>query len=167
MVQYLLHMPTYAAVQARLGVDSRVTAHAYPDAEVVPMSRAPQPPLVACLNSSQDLVDLMAEVLAYDGFRTVSFTSTHAQGVQPMLDFLQQHRPQVCVYAVSVPYRESWADFQALAQALPGCAWVLTTTNKRALDDLVGPSNAIEIIGKPYDIEQLTAAVCRALTVAA
>ena len=33
---------------------------------------------------------------------------------------------------------------------------VVTTTNKRALDTLLGETtDAIEIIGKPYDIEQV------------
>ena len=131
------------------------------------MPHTSQPPLVACLNSSQDLVDLMADVLDYDGFRTVSFAASHKDGPQPLIAFLHQTRPQVCVFAISPPYEESWAICQQVRQAVPDCAWVLTTTNKRALDELVGPSNAIEILGKPYDIEQLVAAVRRVLPVAA
>ena len=37
---------------------------------------------------------------------------------------------------------------------------VVTTTNKRALDTLLGETtDAIEIIGKPYDFEQVVKAV--------
>ena len=39
---------------------------------------------------------------------------------------------------------------------------VLTTTNTRALEALVGPAPAYELIGKPSDIEVLPAAVHRA-----
>lgn len=138
---------------------------AEPHVACITMTNTPQPPLVVCCNHSQDLVDLMTAVLAYDGFRTVPFTATNTDGPQPVIDFLHQTRPQACVYAVSVPYRESWVVFQQVQQAVPDCAWVLTTTNKRALDDLVGPSNAIEILGKPYDIEQLVASVRTALGV--
>jgi DNA-binding response OmpR family regulator len=41
---------------------------------------------------------------------------------------------------------------------------VLTTTNKHRLDEVVGAdSTAIEIVGKPYDIAQITAAITAAL----
>ena len=121
------------------------------------------PPLIACLNSSQDLVELLGDVLEYGGFRTASLATTHREGAQPAIDFLRRVRPQACVYAVSVPYRESWAVYQEVQQAIAGCAWVLTTTNKRALTDLVGQTAAFEIMGKPYDIDQLVAVVRHAL----
>ena len=44
---------------------------------------------------------------------------------------------------------------------------VLTTTNKHALDSIVGSSGAMEIIGKPCDMDQLAAAVNRAIASAA
>jgi hypothetical protein len=43
------------------------------------------------------------------------------------------------------------------------CRFVLTTTNKPALDTLVGETEALEIIGKPYDLDRVTAAVRDAL----
>lgn len=30
---------------------------------------------------------------------------------------------------------------------------VLTTTNKKRLEELVGPTDAFEIVGKPYDLK--------------
>jgi hypothetical protein len=41
--------------------------------------------------------------------------------------------------------------------------FVLTTTNKPALEKLVGETDALEIIGKPYDLRQVVAAVRTAL----
>jgi DNA-binding NtrC family response regulator len=72
-------------------------------------------------------------------------------------------QPQACIYAVSMPYAASWANFQVVRQAMSDCAWVVTTTNKRALDALVGPTETFEIWGKPFDIEQVVASVRRAL----
>jgi hypothetical protein len=44
---------------------------------------------------------------------------------------------------------------------------VLTTTNNRALDELVGPTPTHELLGKPYEIDELLAAVHRATEMAA
>ena len=124
--------------------------------------RSPQP-LIACANSSEDLVALLADVMKQEGWRAVTHVSPTKLGAEPTIEFLTQVQPHACIYAVSVPYQESWAVFQQVQRAVPGCGWVVTTTNKRALDELVGPTNTIEILGKPYDIEQVVQAVRRVL----
>jgi hypothetical protein len=40
---------------------------------------------------------------------------------------------------------------------------VVTTTNKDRLEELVGPTQAIEIVGKPYDLERIVGAVKSAM----
>jgi hypothetical protein len=66
---------------------------------------------------------------------------------------------------VSLPYEANWNNFIEFRRHVNdrNVAVVLTTTNKRALTELIGSTNAIEILGKPYDLEQLAAAVRRAL----
>jgi DNA-binding NtrC family response regulator len=127
------------------------------------MTHHPPTPLIACCNSSEDIVSLLAEVMKDEGFRAVTHVSPTAQGPAPTIEFLTQVQPHVCIYSVSVPYDASWAIFQEVQRSVPGCAWVVTTTNKRALDELVGPTDSIEIWGKPYDIDQVVASVRRAL----
>ena len=39
----------------------------------------------------------------------------------------------------------------------------MTTTHKANLENLVGPTEAIEIVGKPYDLQQIVDAVKRAV----
>ena len=50
------------------------------------------------------------------------------------------------------------------SKVMQGRAFVITTTNKKALDDLIGPSDVVELLCKPYDLEQIVQAVNRALT---
>ena len=127
------------------------------------MSHHTATPLVACCNSSEDIVELLADVLQHEGWRALTHVTPTKLGPQPTIDFLTQLQPHACIYSVSLPYQESWEIFQAVQQAVPGCAWVVTTTNKQALDSIVGPTNTLEIMGKPVDIEEVVQAVRRTL----
>jgi len=120
-------------------------------------------PLVACCNASEDIVTLLADVMKGEGWRAVTHVSPAEQGPDPTIEFLTQVRPQACIYSVSLPYEQSWANFQQVREAVPECAWVVTTTNKVALDTIVGPTEAVEIWGKPFDIDEIVSAVRRAL----
>ena len=120
-------------------------------------------PLIACLNSSEDVAELLAQVVLLEGWRAVTHVSPTTEGAQPSIDFLTQAQPHACIYAVSPPYAESWQIFQEVREAVPHCAWVVTTTNKRVLDELVGPTETLEIWAKPFDIDDVMASVRRAL----
>jgi hypothetical protein len=41
------------------------------------------------------------------------------------------------------------------SKVLQGRAFVVTTTNKRALSELIGPNDAVELLCKPYDLQQI------------
>ena len=123
------------------------------------------PPLVACINSSEDVVQLLADWFREEGFRAVSYVTPIRYGTAPVVQFVTALQPDVCVYTVSIPYRESWAEFQALRRAAPAVPFVLTTTNVRALRELVGPVDLepYELFGKHFDLDQVCQAVRRAL----
>ncbi|MCL6648519.1 MAG: hypothetical protein K6U89_09320 [Chloroflexi bacterium] len=123
-------------------------------------------PLIAVLNSSSEVIRILRETLEADGFRTVGYHVGSAQsGEETAEAFFARYRPRVAIYDISIPYDRNWQVFLdfATSEAANGCRFVLTTTNKRALEEIVGPTGALEIIGKPFDLEEVVRAVRRAL----
>lgn len=123
------------------------------------MPKLPYVPLVAVVNSSVDIVSLIQEVLVGEGYRVVTHASSSRLAGVAEREFLLQHQPRAVVFAVSPPYERGWAIFRMLEQEFPHFGWVVTTTNTRALEEWVGPTDAIELVGKPFDLDALIAAV--------
>ena len=125
---------------------------------------------VAVFNSSEEVINLLKLVLEEEGFSVVSgHVPELKSGQQDIAAFFAEHDPQVIVYDVSLPYQANWQFFQwvqRLGQE-QGRRFVVTTTNKRALDEIVGRTPAFELVGKPFDIDQIVAAVGRAMLPAA
>ena len=130
---------------------------------LVPSSPTGAGPLIAVMNSSRDLVNILEAALAQDGFRTVTLVSTILGGAAGPLAFLREHQPAAAVYSVSPPYRESWDILQEVRRHWQGGPFVITTTNVGGLRACVGPAEAIELIGKPFDLDEITRALRRAL----
>ncbi len=120
-------------------------------------------PLIAVMNSSRDLVTMLQTALEQDDFRTITLVSTIAGGAARPLAFLRTHQPAVAVYSVSPPYRESWDILQEVRRQWQDGHFVITTTNLGALRSCAGPADAIELIGTPYDLDEITRALRRVL----
>ena len=131
------------------------------------MQSAPVPaPVVAVVQTSEDIVHLLCDVLTGGGFQpVVGYVPDFREVRQDFAAFLAEHDPVVLIWDIALPYEQNWAYFQQVAQsdAARGRRFVLTTTNKRALETLVGATSAHELIGKPYDLDELLAAVHRAV----
>jgi DNA-binding response OmpR family regulator len=122
--------------------------------------------VVAVLDTSEDTVGMLRFVLERAGFAVVSALMPQFRDGRVDLDaFIQQHRPAVIVYDIVPPYHQSWQQFLRLRSG-PACRdiqFVLTTTNRRHVADLVEePVTLHEIIGKPYDLDEIVAAVTQA-----
>ena len=131
---------------------------------MAPASDAPLP-TVAVINGLQDTIDMLRFVLEDAGFRVVDTQARDVRrGEVDLAEFVQRHDAAVVLYDIAIPYDENWRALQErrAAPALAKTPFVVTTTNQRALEGVVGPTDAVEIIGKPYDLHRIVEAVRRA-----
>jgi DNA-binding response OmpR family regulator len=124
--------------------------------------------VVALFNASDDTVEMVQRMLDASGFTCLvgcHFSDLRSRRVD-FARYLRQHQPDVVVFDISPPYTENWSFFKTLRDggAMNGLGLVLTTTNKARLDETVGhDSEAFEVVGKPYDLGQINAAIQKAL----
>lgn len=124
------------------------------------------PPTVAIINTSDDLIALLAELVRLEGYRAVTaYIREFREGTRDLSAFLAEHDPRVILWDIAIPYAQNWAYFRHAEQleAARGRAFVLTTTNKRVLEELVGPTETFELMGKPFDLDEVMQAVARGL----
>src|SRR5438093_3277565 len=122
---------------------------------------------VAIFNSRADFIDDLRKALDREGFPTVTALLAEIQdGTLDLVAFLETHDPRVIVYDLPRPFERHWNFLRLLKQtdALRKRTWILTTTDKKALDAAVGASGVIEIVfGEPYSVAEVVDAVRHAL----
>ena len=122
-----------------------------------------RPPVVAILNSNDDLVEMLRNVLEQAGFVTVSGHVDEARrGEFDLVNFVKQHEPNVIVYDLVPPYDRSWnyLDLLRNSEPLHGRPVVLTSVNAARAMEVVGDSELVyEILGKPLDLDRVVTAV--------
>ncbi|HXH83381.1 MAG TPA: hypothetical protein VNN07_10675 [Candidatus Tectomicrobia bacterium] len=124
------------------------------------------PATIAVANTNEDIVELLRLALEERGFATVRLhVDDIKRGRTDFVEFLERHDPAAFVYDVPPPYEENWIFLRLLRHVtgMRGRPVIVTTTHRPNLEKLVGPTDAIEIIGKPNDGEEAVQAVVRAL----
>jgi CheY-like chemotaxis protein len=125
--------------------------------------RAAGPPVVAVINTSPDIIDMLRRAFEQAGLVPVSaFTFDIRDGRVDLDAFIRQHDPRVIVYDIAPPYEANWHLFEHISTqpVMRGRVFVLTTTNAAHVEKLAGSEQRIyEVVGKPLDLEQVTRAV--------
>ncbi len=117
--------------------------------------------IIAIFNTSAEVLELVRESLQQAGFQAVvAHIDDLKRGRLDMIAFVEEHKPDVIVYDVAPPYDTNWTFLRLMrnSKVMQGRAFVVTTTNKRALEELIGPNDAVELLCKPYDLQQIVAA---------
>jgi hypothetical protein len=75
----------------------------------------PPAPVVAIINTNDDLVRVLREELIKKGYNVVTAHIRDVKaGNQDFGGFLTAHDPDVTIYDISVPYEDNWTFFQML-----------------------------------------------------
>ena len=124
-------------------------------------------PSVGIINSSQDTIEVLRLAFEKEGFAVAStHVSSVKSGETDLIGWVKEHDPDVIVYDIALPYEENFTFLRLLRSsvALKDVQWVITTTHKRRLEELVGDCGEVyEVVGKPYDLKQIVDAVSKAL----
>lgn len=124
-------------------------------------------PVVAVLNTSDDIVELLRLVFEQAGLVVVSaHVDDIRRGEVNLAEFVQEHDVKLILYDLTPPYDRSWRFLEHLRQAaaMQGRTFVITSTNAQRAKEIIGDAaHVYEIVGKPYDIDEILKAVQRAL----
>jgi DNA-binding response OmpR family regulator len=123
----------------------------------------PVPPVVGVFNTSPDTVEMLRIALEREGFVVVAAYTFDLRDSKVDLEALvRQHRPVAIIYDVAPPYDRNWRLLEHIRSmpALGGISFIVTTTNVARVREVSGPDQELfEIVGKPYDLDQIIAGV--------
>jgi hypothetical protein len=123
----------------------------------------PRPPVVAVINTSDDLVELLKVNIEAAGFLVVTIQISEIRGAKFDVEtWLKVHDPRVVVYDVAAPYDKSWRflDHLRTSPAFAGRHFVLTSPNVARVHDVVKTEDTVyEVVGQSDDLLRIVQAV--------
>jgi hypothetical protein len=122
----------------------------------------PAPPVVAIVNTSDDLVELLKVNIEAAGLVVITVNISEIRDAHFDVEtWLKVHDPRVVIYDVVAPYDRSWRFLDHLRQspAFAGRHFVLTSPNPARLLDVIKTEDTVyEIAGQPEDIAAIVQA---------
>ena len=125
----------------------------------------PKSRIIAIFNTNAEVLELVRDSLQQAGMQAVvAHLDDLKRGRLDMIQFVEEHQPDVIVYDVAPPYDTNWTFLRLMrnSKVMQGRAFVVTTTNKRALEESIGPNDVVELLCKPYDLQQIVDACAAA-----
>lgn len=122
--------------------------------------------VVAVINSTADIVDILELCLQDEGFNTTGgLIPEFKRGQRNMLTFMEEHNPDLIIWDIAPPYEQNVIFLEMIQnlKVMEGRKWVYTTTNISALRQFSEKFKALEIIGKPMDLQVIIEAVKKQL----
>src|SRR3954465_15660731 len=93
--------------------------------------------IIAIFNTNAEVLELVRESLQEAGFQAVvAHIDDLKRGRLDMIQFVEEHKPDVIVYALAPPYDTNWTFLRLMrnSRVMQGRADVFTPTNQRALE---------------------------------
>ena len=106
------------------------------------------PLVVAICNTHQAMCNVLSLILEAEGWCPVvaNLAALH-DDADAICALLTQHHAHIVIFDIAPPYDQHWQVFLQVraCSPLPDAAYILTTTNKRHLEELVGRTPTIEV----------------------
>jgi CheY-like chemotaxis protein len=115
---------------------------------------------LAILNDSPHVLKLLCDWFRQNGHQCATRMVAEMPHAHVEVE-LNEHKPDVVVYDVPMPYGSSW-DLLDVIRSMPSLRsipFVITTRNKRKLEQVVSRTSVVEIAGQPEDLRRLLKAV--------
>lgn len=119
-------------------------------------------PTVAVINSSDEVLEILGEALELRGYSTVTaHIDDIRRGRRDLLQLLRDHDPAVIIWDIAPPYVENWRFLELIRRVdvMQGRRIIVTTTNRAAVEAKLGVRDVLEILDRPFGIDELLAQV--------
>jgi DNA-binding response OmpR family regulator len=121
---------------------------------------------ILIINSSEDTCEMLEEYFRRHGWHTATcMLKPLREGTLSGAALMEIYQPDAILLDVAIPYERNWRTVQQLRED-PNvtCPIVVTTSNAAVMRRLVPTDAHIqEIVGKPYDLDQLRQIFLRAI----
>jgi DNA-binding NarL/FixJ family response regulator len=112
---------------------------------------------VAIVNDGVDTISALSEWFQMNGHVpiAVKLADVRQKTDHKPAEFVQSLRADVVILDIGMPYAVNWYYAELIALSLPGQAIVLTTSNRNALESIVGKSGSFELTGTKDNLVSL------------
>lgn len=124
----------------------------------------PPRPRVLAVNTDIGVLELLAAALGAAGYEPITMRLADLNTEGGLLPYAMRVLPDAIVYDVGPPYVENWERLQGvLASGAISVPVIVTSTDPQALAPHAKTSSVFALVGKPFELEQLTGCLREAL----